>query len=159
MKSEKSVGLLAKFLRLPKGDKHLLIEAVLILWVIRLALWSLPFSLLVRIIDKAVCTSLAKEKSSNIKPEKLAWSIEVASRYAPRTTCLVKALAGRVLLARKGYGSILCIGVARGEGDSLEAHAWLKHQGSIIIGKSDRKYAQLPDLIENDKKRYQKKIK
>lgn len=152
MKSEKSVALLAKFLGLPKEDKDLLIEAVLILWVIRLGLWSLPFSLLVRIIDKAVCSSLAKEKSSDIKPERLAWSIETASRYAPRTTCLVKALAGRMLLARKGYSSSLCIGVARGEGNSLEAHAWLKHQGSIIIGKSDRKYAQLPDLIEQDHK-------
>lgn len=153
MESKKTAGSLAKFLRLPKEEKDLLIEAVLILWVIRLGLWSLPFSMLVRIIDKVVCTSLAKEKSSDIKPEKLAWFIEIGSRYAPRATCLVKALAGRVLLSRGGYSSSLCIGVARGEGNSLEAHAWLKHQGSIILGKSDRKYAQLPDFIEKNHER------
>ena len=66
--------------------------------------------------------------------DELAWAVEAASRYVPRATCLVQALALQALCARRGQATALRIGVAHGERRELEAHAWLEGEGRILIG-------------------------
>ena len=69
--------------------------------------------------------------------EEVVWAVEKAGRCVPRATCLVKALAAREQLARLACPARLWIGVARGERGQLEAHAWLEHEGHIILGESE----------------------
>jgi hypothetical protein len=137
-----------RFFKLPLEEKRLLIQAIILLWAVRLGLWVLPYSRLNRIIEKATYASVGTEGIKSRPLNKLTWSIEAMSRYVPNATCLTKALAAKMLLAKDGYSSSLCIGVVKDEENNFEAHAWLKHQGLIILGKSDRNYAELPSFDE-----------
>lgn len=58
----------------------------------------------------------------------------VAERLPWTSTCLVRALAGRMLLAhRKIPGGRVRLGVRR-EGDRLAAHAWLILGTAVLLG-------------------------
>jgi hypothetical protein len=60
--------------------------------------------------------------------------VELVSRLHPlHATCLKKALVLYALLVRRGFEVQLLIGAAR-DGSRLDAHAWLEHQGRIILG-------------------------
>lgn len=74
---------------------------------------------------------------------RIAWAIGAGSRYVPRATCLVRALAGRRLLAAHGHRAHLRIGVAKST--ELQAHAWLEYEGRVLIGGGDLdRYTVLP---------------
>lgn len=125
---------LRKFLSLMPGERHLLVSAVLLLGVIRLGLWLLPFQtwrrLLVSSTEKTPELKTAEQASLN----RVVWAVTVASRYMPGVKCLARALATKVLLAHQGYISELRIGVAKTEEGQLQAHAWVESEGRIVIG-------------------------
>ena len=68
---------------------------------------------------------------------RIVWSVEVTSRYVPRATCLTQAIAAQTLLARRGYRSQLRIGVARDRDGAFIAHAWIEHEGRIVLGERE----------------------
>jgi len=89
------------------------------------------------------------QKTDPVFVDKVVWAVRVASRYMPgRVKCLAQALTAQVLLERRGYQTQLRIGVAKGEGGQLEAHAWVESQGRIVIGglKDLARYTTLPTL-------------
>jgi hypothetical protein len=81
---------------------------------------------------------------------KVASSIRRASRYVPAASCLTQAMAAQILLARRGQISTLSIGVTKGDGGELKAHAWVESKGRVIIGRREdlRNYAILNRLEE-----------
>jgi hypothetical protein len=108
----------------------LLICALSLQWLIRIAIWVLPY--------RKWCGLLAGgEPSSPTRPpllsaRQIAWSVAAASRLVPRSTCLVRAAAARVLLSWWGYPSQIRIGVARDP--RFQSHAWLVCNGEILVG-------------------------
>jgi hypothetical protein len=54
-------------------------------------------------------------------------------------TCLVQALAADGMLRRRGFASTLHIGVRlhRPGSTPLQAHAWVKCEGQIVVGALD----------------------
>lgn len=79
-----------------------------------------------------------KERGSTTQAQ-FVWGVSAASRFVPKSTCLVKALALHVLLKRAGLESSIHFGVAK-ESAQFEAHAWVESQSQILIGhfESDR---------------------
>jgi len=75
-------------------------------------------------------------------------AIEDASRVVPGgRNCLARALAGRALLAQHHFPSEIVLGVSRGPDGSLAAHAWLRHDGQLVLGANGVEgYVPLPDL-------------
>ena len=70
----------------------------------------------------------------------IGWAIASAGARVPwRSDCLVQAMAAAAWLHELGHGWTLNIGVRRGPGGALEAHAWLASGDEIITGN-------LPDL-------------
>ena len=66
--------------------------------------------------------------------DRLTWLVAVAARHAPwGPTCLEQALVLVWILRRGGVPAVLRIGVARGA-DTLEAHAWVEHEGRTLLG-------------------------
>jgi hypothetical protein len=66
----------------------------------------------------------------------LAISVERVARRLPfRPTCLEKALVLERLLAAAGLDASVIIGVRRAN-NTLDAHAWLEHNGQPLIGGS-----------------------
>jgi len=52
------------------------------------------------------------------------------------------------LLRKKGHASDLRIGVRKGNGQPLEAHAWVEYQGVVVIGARglSQEHVRLPAL-------------
>lgn len=59
------------------------------------------------------------------------------ARFAPRvpwrTSCLVQAVAGCLLLRRRGIAATIRLGVKK-DGGVLSAHAWLMVGGQVVLG-------------------------
>ena len=123
-----------RFLRLPAADQALLVRSAVTLGAVRMGLWLLPHRFLRRILS-AVTRREAPPRGAQAPPDRIAWAVMVASRYVPSTaTCLPRALAAHVLLARSGHATQLRIGVARGADGAFEAHAWVASGEKILVG-------------------------
>lgn len=78
----------------------------------------------------------------------VARRVKLRSRTMPfATTCLVEAVAGALLLLRRGIrGATIRFGV-RKNGPILEAHAWLIHDGMVLLGGEEAgSFSPLADL-------------
>jgi hypothetical protein len=128
---------LAKFARLPRGERMLLARAWTEIAMMRIATWTLPYS---RVRAIVVRRSAAHAAAAATPPERerIAWAIIVASAYVPGgRNCLVRALATEAMLGRFGYDGELKIGVAHTADGQLRAHAWLESAGRPIVGDFD----------------------
>lgn len=137
---------LRKYLLLTSGERAILARAVILLWTTRIGLWVLPFRILRPFITRATHAPVDLQASQSSSVERIAWIVAVASRYVPKATCLTQALAAQALLGWYGIPSQVCIGVARGEGGELKAHAWLESRGTVVVGGSEDKYTPLPQV-------------
>lgn len=140
---------LRKFLHLTSGDRRLLVSAALLLGMIRLGLWLLPFQTLRRLLARITQTASKLQEKDQVCVDQVVRAVAVASRYMPgEVKCLARALATQVLLGRRGHQSHLRLGVAKSEAGQLEAHAWVESQGRIVIGglKDLARYTPLPTL-------------
>ncbi|RUX20249.1 lasso peptide biosynthesis B2 protein [Mesorhizobium sp. M2A.F.Ca.ET.042.01.1.1] len=76
---------------------------------------------------------------------RVAWGVAAAARLVPGASCLTQALAGQYLLARQGNASNISIGIERGTGSELRAHAWLMSGNHIVLGGSINGFTHLVD--------------
>jgi len=131
---------LRRFVALPAGDRRLLVRAALVVGAFRVGVRVVPFGVLRRLGARAAGGSGAEPRGpARWAPQAIAWAVAVASSHVPGAdTCLVRALAARVLLVRAGHPACIRIGVSRGAGDRLQAHAWVESRGAIVIGESGR---------------------
>ncbi len=131
-----------RFLRLPPAERRLLLAAVWLLTLVRVALWAVPFR---QLYDRLQARA-RPGAGPTIPAERVIWAVIAADRFVPRSTCLVRALAGQVLLARCGHASELRLGVTGGRA-AFEAHAWLEHDGRVLLGGPiEGRYTPLPPL-------------
>jgi len=125
---------LRAFLDLPSMERRLLISAAVLVATVRVGLSLLPFQTLRRILTELAQGPTVGPRANRPSVDRVAWAVTVASRYVPKASCLIQALAAQVLLARHGHPARLRIGVAKGAEGRLEGHAWLEHQGVIVVG-------------------------
>ena len=140
-------------LHLPLGDKLLLVRMALLLLLIRLALSGLSFQTTRRVLARAadVGSSVQTRNGSDRERKRIIWAATQMSRYVARERpCLPQALAVQFSLRRRGYPTVLRIGVAKGTDEQLQAHAWLECEGDVLIGGSlsPQFFTALPPLLE-----------
>jgi Transglutaminase-like superfamily len=138
-------------LRLSPSDRHLLIEAVVLVAAIRLGLWLLPFRSVRTLVERLGAWEWgAAPEGDSASIKRIAWAVTRASRYLPAATCLTQALAAQVLLRRRGLAAKLHLGVGRDEDERFVAHAWVESQGRIVVGGSNLdRYTRLA-VLEGD---------
>ena len=140
---------LFKLLRLHKIERQLLIQTFILLGLIRLGLRWLPFQKLLDILDNISQASFRQPPLGPIRLEQIVHAVELSSRYMPgEVLCLPRALTMQVLMRHQGFAPQLRIGVAKGEQGNLEAHAWVEHQGNIVMGyiRDLSRYTPLPSF-------------
>lgn len=125
---------LRRLLRLPNGDRKLLIKAGALLWAVRLGLWVLPFQRLQDLLSLKARRPIAATTSELVSAQEIARSVKRMSRYVPTATCLAQALVTVTMLQEAGLAATLRIGVARSKSGELEAHAWVESNDRVIIG-------------------------
>jgi Transglutaminase-like superfamily len=123
------VSALARFLRLNREERGLVVRAASTVVLVRVALTILPFRWLRALVRK----ERHRGKPGRHSPEELARAVARVSRRVPRATCLTQALALQSLLTRDGHVGTLRIGVAKDHG-RLRAHAWVENEHGILIG-------------------------
>jgi hypothetical protein len=128
------VSLPAKFFRLEASDRLLLLEALCVVPLVRVALWVVPFRLVHRAIGAAT-RRLQHAKAASRTPERITWAVASVAARVPRASCLTQALAATLLLARHGHAATLRLGVAKNDDGTLRAHAWLESGGHAILGE------------------------
>jgi hypothetical protein len=128
---------LRKLLELPREDRNLLIETALLLGLVRVGLWLLPYPMLHCLLDRRVQPKVDPEAPDPAEVGRIAWAVATASRYVPGASCLTQALAARRLLERLGQPVLLRFGVVKGREGRLQAHAWIENGNHVVIGQSE----------------------
>jgi hypothetical protein len=119
-----------KLRSLDGGRRRLLVHALMLVLVVRIGLWILPF----RVLHRAVVTRGSRRSGGSHPVEAITWAITAAAHRVPRASCLTQALAGMLLLSANGHPAMLRIGVAKKEDGGLRAHAWIDSGGETILG-------------------------
>lgn len=136
---------LSRLLKLEAAERSLLFRAVPLVAAVSLCLWVFPFRTLYQRWSSALSRLTRPGGQGGPSPERIVWLVAVASRCVPGAHCLPRAVAAQLLLARAGYLAEMRIGVCK-QGDNLEAHAWLEHQGAPLLESE----AQLASLVTFD---------
>lgn len=118
----------------------MVIEAIVALTTARLALLILPFAWIARAAG-AVEGGRPDDRPLRATADPLSLGVRGALRAAARrlpwrTTCLARAMAGRLMLAWRGRPSTLVLGVASDD-KGFAAHAWLMSGDGYVCGGRD----------------------
>ena len=115
---------------------------------IRLGLILMPFQRLANVLERLGRPRRSPLHGDREGVDRIVTAVAFMSRYVPGVKCLERALAAKVLLSALGHPVDLRIGVDRGPGVQLEAHAWLEDDGRIVIGNVEDlgRYTRLPVL-------------
>jgi len=128
---------IGRYLRLPAAERALLPRLAMLVAAIRLALWTLPFATLQRLLKLRALAALFPRGLAEVPVARLAWAVETTSRRIPSATCLTQSLALQFLLTRAGRASALRIGVARSGARGFQAHAWVECEGRTLIDRPE----------------------
>ena len=120
---------LLKFCRLSRREQWFLLKSFALTVAVRAALDLLPHRVLLALVSRARAGRVRSAESV----DRIAWAVRAASRAVPRATCLTQAIAVSILMVRRGYDAQVSIGVAAKQG-GIDAHAWVEHNGEIVIG-------------------------
>ncbi len=120
---------LRRFAGLSRPEKLLLLRTLSVVGLIRIGLWVLPFRMIQRFAFRA-----RRKQETPYSVEQFVWAVRAVSRLVPGATCLTQALAAQMLLTRAGHASRVEIGVAKGEKNQFQAHAWLVLGDRVLIG-------------------------
>jgi transglutaminase superfamily protein len=148
---------LRRFAQVGNRRRALLIEAATWLLLTRLSLIFIPFPRLARHLGAFVSPTDARamQTSSTGSPEdvrlaeEIGWAVMRAARHAPfKAVCLPQAMAARIMLRRRGVGSVLHFGAAKGLDKPLDTHAWLDAAGVEVTGYPvARTYAEIACFV------------
>jgi hypothetical protein len=140
------VRLILKLARLPRVQWHWFIRALARVSLVRVGLWFLP---LAKVQQLATFRQHKRLTQTTDDTECVVWAVRKSSRFVPKATCLVQALAVQTLLLENGQVAQIHIGVALDINEQFLAHAWVEYQGQIIIGETQtREYTPLITLAD-----------
>ena len=126
------VHLLARWRRVPRARRVLLVEAIATLALVCAALRLLPFKRAIRL--GAIPVGQPKTHDDSIAAT--VWAVQAAARRLPwRIVCIQSGIAVQRMLRRRGVDARLHYGIARpGETTDLQAHVWVTVDGTAVIG-------------------------
>lgn len=109
------------------------IELWAMLWIAEAMIRLLPYRRYARLVQAMNGSGDAPLQQAR----RVRRRLDVAARWLPwQPLCLVRAIAARAILGRRGFTSILSLGVDIAAAD-LAAHAWLTAGGIIVTGRDE----------------------
>ena len=137
-------------MRLSADDRRLLLGVFLLTVTTRVGLGLLSYGRLRKLMTRFGGVALRSPPGTAYRIERILWAVDtVGGRILGDKPCLTEALVAQLLLNRNGLSTDLRIGVARGDQGDLKAHAWLEHQGQVLIGGKAvdlKQFAPFPPL-------------
>lgn len=124
---------LHRLLALEPTERRLLLEAALVVTMVRLGLAAAGFPAVRRWRLPLAPRPPARSGTRPLR-DRIAWAVAAAGRHLPgRTTCLARALAAELLLRRHGHPARLVIGVGRDGAEGFRAHAWVESTAQALL--------------------------
>lgn len=128
--------------------RRLLREAVMTLAYVRLWLALTPFQKAARRIGEVLPVTAeldGQEQEPTPEVRAVGWAVRLAADRVPfRAVCLQQAVAGKMMLRRRGLGGVIHFGVSPHSPDQkMKAHAWLSAGAARLTG-----YPVPPEYIE-----------
>lgn len=161
------MGRIAGFLAVSTGDKFRLLLAAALLVTVRVGIVVVSFDRCRRSL-LAPARLLSGIVPGSPSPSRVAWAVDAADRSIPgHRTCLMRSLSSETLHVLYGHDVIHRIGVDvnppddadrpyRSPGTAVtppagidfEAHSWIEHDGTVIIGHLEdlSRFEPLPPL-------------
>lgn len=128
---------------------RLLAEALVAMGISRCSL--LLFDLQrTRQVTGTIATAIPGGRLKSPSVNRLARAVTIVGHWCS-AACLLQALTGMALFDRYGYDADLQIGVKHGDSrdaDALEAHAWVRIDGEVVIGNRTDLDGYRPLVIE-----------
>lgn len=123
---------LHRFLRLPRTDQRLLLEAAGTLTWAGMNLRMFSFARISRKLGRHMAESPeAVSPDSTSEAARIRWAVETAARILPwKPVCLPQAVAAMRMLQRRGVAGTLYLGIDPAA--DYDAHAWVR-VGSVIV--------------------------
>ncbi|MEM7134232.1 MAG: lasso peptide biosynthesis B2 protein [Chloroflexota bacterium] len=120
------------------ADWLLLFEALPILMISRLLVLLLPFRYTASLLGEVSREGAESTLKEPEQIERIGVILRWLSRYLPwRSMCFEQALAGMLMLKRRGLDGTIYFGVQKGP-EQMKAHAWLRCGNQIITGAAGR---------------------
>lgn len=132
-----------RFLSLSMAERHLLIEAIGWLLMLRIATLTLPYRRVASLLRLTPSGAEDGPPASSPDCVSVGWAVRAAACRTPwLSTCLAQSLAGYAILRRRRVPSVVYLGVAKDAGGKLIAHSWLRCGDRIVTGGDDhRRYS------------------
>lgn len=127
---------LRKLAALPRHDRRLLLEALVLTGVARLAILLFPFRWIAMWMGELGReTSRPPKKQLEETVDRVKWAVATVSRHVPwQAKCFVQVVTARSMLGRRGVEGTIYFGLAKDARGDLCAHAWLRCGGRIVTG-------------------------
>lgn len=120
-----------RFIALSRFEKAVVLEAVILLFLVRLALSILSLPRILGALQKLGPLL----KFPPLSGRRVLELVEKSSRRLPfKVTCLSLALVAQMILMQTGGRGVLRIGVKKMSPGWIEAHAWLEEEGKVVLG-------------------------
>jgi hypothetical protein len=133
----------AKWRRRTGTERWLLMEALSMLGVARLALLILPFKWLAATLGRHMTETGMEPNPSDIGCARMiGQAVCAAAHYTPwKSVCLQQAVAAQWMLKRRHIAGTLYLGVSKNEAKpmKLAAHAWLRCGNLILTGRESHR--------------------
>ncbi|MDB6129472.1 MAG: hypothetical protein JWM04_579 [Verrucomicrobiales bacterium] len=133
------MSLPAKYFKLSKEAKLMLLEALVYLLWVKVMLTVTPFRRVAEKLKKSRLEPKSVFAVAEIRvAENVTWAIETVARHVRLgLVCLPQGIAAKWMLERRGLPTKLYIGVKNGVENKVAAHAWLTAGEMILTGKKE----------------------
>lgn len=123
-----------RWMVMPRSEQRLFIVAGVVVALVRVTLWLLPSRVILGFVRRIAEPGAGRPLVARPAAARITHAIEAVSQYVPQATCLTQAVAAQLLLQHHGYQSRLCLGATRSALGAFAAHAWIEHDGCIVVG-------------------------
>jgi hypothetical protein len=133
------INRLNNFFYLPKVEKQLFWEALVLVFKTRLIIAFYPirkYSVWLGIQNAE--SAMENNESFDDELLRIKKAVNRSSKYLLfKRKCLVEAMVAKQLLDKRGIASTIYFGVAKNDKKKLIAHAWLRCGNQVITGKKE----------------------
>lgn len=138
--------------RLDWRRRRLLLEAVMTLPLAGVILRLVPFKHVAAWLGNPGRETQSElgERETRIGTE-IGWAVRAAALRLPgRPKCLAQGLAAAAMARHHRVPVTLYLGVARQDGNGLEAHAWVRCGGQVVTGRVGHRRFQVVERFARE---------
>ena len=123
------------FIKIPFREKKTVIEVVLLLLLGRILL-LLPYKYMKQYFGNYSIESIEYKTADLRELRRISRYIRrIGERLPWKCTCLVNAIAAKIMLRRRKIPSTIFFGMAKDSDDKIAAHAWVKCGDIYVTGE------------------------